>query len=173
MIASVELNLGDRALISRLISQTPKLDIATARQIREVRGTFDLRDANRKVDKLNSDEDLQTFLHKLFSEHVLDNKDLTNVQKNTLNNIFYAQGAGAEWSDICEAEVKTYTIDDAYILWLRELMEDFDWSVIHTEQGPRKINVPADTVLSIADLDDKLRVAREEAKRLKPNTNKE
>jgi len=166
MLKSVELNLADRQLVSRLVAGADKVDLAVARSIRDIRRRFELKEAQRLADRLNNDKEidkLEVICDELYHEHIDTREDLNEMQKGWFKQQLDPwKLAAVTWDDLMETGGNTFTIDDTYLVYLRDQLETFNWSEVRTQEG-QLVSIPVPPVLAeaIADLGDSLAGAKD------------
>ena len=82
--------------------------------------------------------------------------------------------ASVTWDDLMETDNRIFTIDDAYLVYLRDQLETFNWSEVRTQEG-QTVSIPVPPVLAeaIANLGDALAEAKVPAKTTKPKKSSE
>jgi len=131
MLCKLELNLADRQLIGRLVTELESVNLATAHTIRAIRQALDLRQAQKAVNALGRDEvleQLQTTCTRLYEEEK-ERDELSEQQLRWLERMLTVEAEPlTTWDDLGDTEKKQFTLDDAYIVWIKELLEKKDWA---------------------------------------------
>lgn len=163
----VELTFAERICLSQALERQSG-DIEVARYIKEIRRRFELRQATRALDKANlvlgrvkrgvSWDEILEDLEPLM-EWIADQRELSNDEK--VLAVLEDADERVRSIDLCQ---RSFTVDNAYIDWLRETaMKSVDWSRIRVRGpgGVREETVPVDLALMevFAGLDEALRAA--------------
>ena len=165
-LKKVNLTIADRQIIGNLIADPPKADLDTARQVAEVRRRLGIRQASKLVDKLN--EGLRDLTMLPLSWDDLDDPTdrLADIDdKIEVEEVDKERDELEKFRKQLEkiAEVE-YTIDDAYLKWLRSLCVEKDWKKAKRQErdgSVREVEVIAhpSLLVAFADLADKIEAA--------------
>lgn len=165
-LKKISLTVADRQIIGNLIADPSKADLDTARQIAEVRRRLGVRQASKLVDKLNEGlrdlvmlplswddlgdptDRLAEIDEKIEAERVEKERDELKKFRKQLEKI---------------AEVG-YTIDDAYLKWLRNLCVEKDWKKAKRQERDGRVSeveviVHPSLLVAFVDLADKIEAA--------------
>jgi hypothetical protein len=176
----VTLSAPDKLVVRDLIAKPgKKLDVEVAKQVREVKRRLEIRSFQKAYDKLG--DSLREFgirfstwdtimdmpsvieiIDELLDlERVPDDDPDLEKEKKEAN-----ERDKEKLTKIREKLVKfskertTYTLDDQYILWLKGLLVERDWSkaTMPTDKGPKEItlDVASSQFEAIADFNDNL-----------------
>jgi len=167
MLHKLELNLADRQIISRVVTELETVSLDTTHTIRAIRQALDLRTAQREVGALGRDdvlEQLQAVCTRLYKEEK-EKGELNEQQLHWLERMLTVDPEPlTTWDDLGETEKKQFTLDDAYIEWLKKLLKEKDWAstrVPDQRGGYQKVTALVAPALSeaIANLSDALNEA--------------
>jgi len=138
-LQTITLTLASRHIVQILLSDVPKVDIAKARLIRDVRRRLELKDVQREINALD-DEARQMGMR---------------VSWDTI----------LSYEEEVEEAPRQFTLDDAYIKFIQELMSARNWneSKVETQGGMQTVQVSVHAAMAeaIADLADALADAQE------------
>lgn len=155
----VYLTLASRSLISRVLTQTKSVTTSTAKTGREIRSRLELRESGKAIDKLEK-------VHEhAFMAELLVYQEKVKEETATENDLPPTQ-ANVSWDELMDTEAKRYTIDDVYINWLLDELEQKDWRKVylHNPNGTVQMaetSVSVAQMEAIADLVDALEKAKE------------
>ncbi len=130
MLKTVKLSLVDRVVLNTLLTLNRDGSLVTARRVREIRRVCKLRDAAEAVEELREQAK--------------------------------AEGQPEpDWDTLAErGEVHDYALDDEYLNWLNERLNQHDWGKVQLQDG-REIAVTVHPALleAVADAADAVRDA--------------
>lgn len=166
-LQKVELTFAERCCLSQALEKQHGT-LENARHIKEIRQRFDLRTATRALDLINlglgrlkrrADWDEITEAFESIVEWIDQQRDRLDAEKDkeTLQ-VLDEIGEQIERADL---GARSFTIDSAYIRWIRESAFDgLDWSKVkqRTEMGIREVQLPVELGLmeTYASLDEAL-----------------
>ena len=160
-MASVEIymTLASRSLILRVLGQAKSVTLDTTKIGREVRHRFELREAEKEIEKMESKHEGEYLKDLLAYQAKLKESTLTETDKPPARQ-------AVSWDDLMELPAKRYTIDDHYVDWLLGELKEKDWRKVYAqnEQGrleETEIPVSVAQMEAIADLGDALVKAKE------------
>jgi len=151
MLVKVELNLASRQLIGLLLGEVTKIDLTAARIIREVRRRFDIREGQREVEKLTREREEEVAEYQGMAKQITDPVERSLAMRDTPELL--------TWDDLMGMEARTFTIDDAHLKWVQDVLQGKDWGAPRPGQE-RATQLPAAMIEAIADLADALGEAK-------------
>lgn len=174
-LKKISLTMADRRIISNLIADPGDADLTIARQVTEVRRRLEIKKANKIVDGANerfqefsmfplSWDDLGDPGDKLSEIDEKLEEEEEEKERERLEKLKKQLGRVAEENE--------YTIDDAYLKWLRQLCLDKDWTKGKRQERDGSLTdidilVHPSLLVAFADFADKLEAvlaAEEETK---------
>jgi hypothetical protein len=95
-----------------LLDGVIKVDITVIRMIREIRRKLDVREAQREIDSRN--REIEEAWVELSKKLVLisDQHERSLAAREAQQQL--------TWDDLLESDLKTFTLDDAYIKWMED-----------------------------------------------------
>jgi hypothetical protein len=128
----LNLNLAGRNLIHQLISRLDNVGVDEARTAKSIRKTLELKVAVKETEKLEDDR----------------RKEMEKPGNQELKPY--------GWEELNLTKPKKFTIDDAYVTWLKEKLQAMDWTKVNVQGQMMTVTVSLDQMESIADLADAL-----------------
>lgn len=141
-LVKVNLTLAGRRIITQLINELAPADINITRMVRAVRDRFELREADRTVEKLTRER------AELQAER---ESDLAKIpESDRLKAALLLEPIEPlTWDDL-NTEPHPYTIDDGYLGWLREELNKKTWGADGKAPHSSMLVAVADLVDAVA-----------------------
>ena len=165
-VRKLQLTLADRQIVMLLIGEPRDGKVDAARMVHHIQDKLELRRGVRSLDRIN--RHLKEFeLPDLTWDDLIDSSDLVGRvgEMAAKAKVDDERREMAELHDRLEAigQAVEFTLDDAHLVWLRDLIADKDW------RKPQKIrrdgqaeveeivpSVPAALLETFADVADKV-----------------
>ncbi|MBD3322767.1 MAG: hypothetical protein GF350_16820 [Chitinivibrionales bacterium] len=167
-LQKVSLTFAERCCLAQALERQSGT-LENARHIKEIRRRFELRSATRDLDLVNLglgrfsrradwDEINEGFAP--ISEWVDRERDKIRDEDKSTKVIAVLDDLSDQIERV-DLNARTFTIDSAYIRWIREVaFDDLDWSLVKekTEMGIREVQLPVEGALmeTYASLDEAL-----------------
>ena len=146
-LKKITFGFAERHLINQLLNDISKVSVESARMMRGINDTLELRDVRNYVDELTK------IYEKIQPPKFLRWLDLLDI------------GLPSDKAAKKEHKPRTFTMDDVYITWLSEQLKNHDWNkqVIQNPQtGQRsevEVPIPLEQSIVIANTADALLAA--------------
>jgi len=158
-LKKIDLTVADRRIISNLIADPGKGDLDTARQVTEVRRRLSIQQANKLVDRLDGRLQELAMLPLSWDDLGDPSTRLAEVDSRTKEETVEKERASlGKFRRLLEKIAGTveYTIDDAYLKWLRSLCVEKDWKIAKRQGRDgilQEVEVPVHPSLLVAFVD--------------------
>jgi len=148
------LTLASRQLIINVLGSLEDLSGDVPHKVRTIRKTFELKDVEKYVDKLQQEID-EPYQVELIAWN--NAKKAAEEKGQSFSEKMPVQRP-LNWDDLAGTEEKKFTIDNLYADWLKEVVKSHNWRIIKNRQTgqDQEINISVDHICAIADLEDAL-----------------
>lgn len=162
-LTELNLNLGERQIVSIILNQIKVADLATSRNARHIQRALDLRQAEHAAKRIGERlGDLE--LGGLAWEVLVDPSYLADDVRSAIKDDFSedVRGSFEALAKDVEAVMKEqpFRLDSDFVAWLIEQAKEVDLAraAIQTREGRKeiKVTVPVAQMELLADLADKL-----------------